>query len=246
MALTDFHAHMAPTVEAKARLLQTMKSLGITRAVVVAGGLVKPEALSSQISNGGGNDIPAPNDAVWELCTEEKGVLFPFFFANPHQPPTEYAAKGEKFFGLKLGPAVHGIALDDERTVEYIIQAAKFQHPVYLHCLSRPGFDIEALVLLANTFPTVTFILGHAGIGNCDFYAVDRIQPYSNIHFETSGGFSSVIKFAINKLGSRRILFGSEYPLQDPSLELLKAKVTGMSDDSLNTNACHLLGLESP
>jgi len=244
MGLTDFHAHLAPTPEAKVRLLDTMNQLGITRAVVVAGGLVNPTTLSRQISNGGGNDIPVPNEAIWKLCSESDGVLFPFYFANPHQPPIDYETNGEKFFGLKLGPAVHGIALDDARTVAYLVQAQKFGHPVYLHCLSRPGFDIEALIAIATGFAKIEFILGHAGIGNCDFAAVDRIAPFSNIHFETSGGFSSVIKYAIQKLGIGRILFGSEYPLQDPRLELLKARVTEMTHEALHTNACRLLGLE--
>jgi hypothetical protein len=33
-----------------------------------------------------------------------------------------------------------------------------------------------------------------------------------------------VVATAIAKLGAARVLFGSEYPLQDPSVEVLKVK----------------------
>lgn len=247
MGLTDFHAHLAPTREAKERLLKSMERLGITQTVVVAGGLVRPEELAGQIALGGGTIVSVPNETVRRLCDEaaDEGVtLFPFFFANPHEAVDEYVRTGKHFFGLKLGPAVHGIALTDSRTIRYLEVALNHQHPVYLHCLSRPGFDIEALIEIATQFPKLLFVLGHAGIGNCDFHAVSRIAPFQKIYFETSGGFSSVVKFAIEKLGMERVVFGSEYPLQDPSLELLKAHVTGMDYQALHTNACRLLGLE--
>ncbi len=253
MGLIDFHAHLAPSTAARDRLLATMDRLNISRCAVVAGGLQTPQEISYQINFGrtksgqsGGSDrnVSVPNESIFQLCGRDRRLL-PFYFANPHEESDDYVRAGKKYYGLKLGPAIHGVALTDERHRELVAQAGTFGHPVYLHCLGFAGFDVEALLRLARAFPDVNFVLGHAGNGNCDFFAVDAIQPCANIYFETSGGFSSVIAYAVQRLGLTRILFGSEYPLQEPSLEIAKMGVLKLPFEALNRNASLLLGLEA-
>lgn len=243
MGLIDFHAHLAPTLEARERLRCTMRRCGIEKSAVVAGGLLSPQALSHQIRYGGENTVKVPNLTILELANETDGKLLPFFFANPFSSVEEYRDLGERFFGLKLASAVHGIALTDARNLQYMELAERFHHPVYLHCLPRKGFDIEALTVVARNFPKIIFVLGHCGIGNCDFLAIDSIRDFPNIYLETSGGFASVVKYASQQLGIRRILFGSEYPLQEPSVEILKIQHADLSSNILNQNALTLLGL---
>lgn len=237
----DFHAHLLPTAESREYLLRVMKENDIAQAVVVAGGMVSPQSLSLQIALGGGIAISAPNEAIRQLCLAGNGKLVPFFFANPHAAPTEYQTRGHLFYGLKLGPAVHGVELNDPRNHAYISIADGFGHAVYLHCLSRPGFDTPALLRLAKHFPKTVFILGHAGIGNCDFYSVDQIATQGNIYFETSGGFSSVIEYALKKIGEDRVLFGSEFPLEGPEVELAKYRRLKVDMTKLSLNALRLL-----
>lgn len=246
MELIDFHAHLEPTALARERILASMDLTGVTQCAVVAGKVASPSELSRNITHGGSHNFPVPNRAMLEACAPTLGRLLPFYFANPFESPDEYRAIGRQFFGLKLGPAIHGIPLNDERNLRYIEEAAAFGHCVYLHCLARPGFDIAALVQLLLAYPKIPIVLGHAGIGNCDFYAVDAIAPYANAYFETSGGFSSVVRYAAKTLGADRVVFGTEYPLQDPSLEVLKARVTGLSEKRLNDNARRLLGFGGP
>ncbi len=243
MGLIDFHAHMAPTEEARDRLLAMMDRLSITQSGVVAGGLCTPQQISLQINTSTGCNVSARNQEILQLCGSDRRLL-PFYFANPYEYCDDYLQGGQEYYGLKLGPAIHGVALTDKRNQALIFSAQSFGHPVYLHCLSQTGFDTDALLTLAKKFPLVNFVLGHAGIGNCDFFAVDHIRPYANIYFETSGGFSSVIKYAVDRLGIGRILFGSEYPLQEPSLEITKMEVLGLSLETLSQNASALLRLE--
>lgn len=237
----DFHAHLFPTSEGRERLLKAMEENAISQTVVVAGGVVSPQDLSEQIALGGGCGASAPNESVRELCAETRGKLLPFYFANPHASPAEYQTRGHLFYGLKLGPAVHGVELNDPRNHSYVAIAERFNHSVYLHCLSRVGFDTRSLLRLSNHFPKVTFVLGHAGIGNCDFYSVDQIAAQDNIYFETSGGFSSVIGYALKKLGEDRVLFGSEFPLEGPEVELAKYRRLNVDMVKLSTNALRLL-----
>ena len=233
MMIFDAHAHLPLREGAVSRLLLTLDANEISRAIVVAGGSLTPERLARQINEGGGVDVDIDNAAVLRGCEESNGRLIPFHFANPYRDAVDYAREGRAFRGLKLGPAVHGIPLTDERHAALVAVARDFGHPVYLHCLARSGFRVEDLVVLAARFSDVTFILGHAGIGNADYSAAEIIADSPNILFETSGGFSTVIAKAVARLGATRVLFGSEYPLQDPYLEVAKIRRLDLAGDSI-------------
>lgn len=233
MGSIDFHAHLAQGPEALAKLLHTMTSLEIERTVVVPGGTVSPYELARRIAAGGEHDVAVDNAAMLAQCRASDGRLLPFFFGNPHRGSAEYWSHGHAYFGLKLGPAVHGVPLLDPRHEGLLDAARAHGHPVYLHCLARDGFRVEDLVLLARRRREQTFILGHAGIGQLDLGAVEAVEGEENVMFETSGGMSFVVKEAISRLGAARVIFGSEYPLQDPRVELTKARTLGLSDADL-------------
>ena len=242
MEIIDFHSHLQPSFEARDALLAKMAEVGIRQAIVVPGGVTSPVSLSQQMQKPFPRNILIPNEAVRSLCDDGTNRLLPFYFATPMGDAEEYECNGMKYYGLKLGPAVHGVPLTDSRYRPFLQIALKLKHSVYLHCLQHPGFDVKAVVELACRYPDLNFILGHAGIGNCDFASVKAIQNHSNIYFETSGGFSSVISFANRTLGSQRIVFGSEYPLQAPELEIQKMRLVNIGPNRLNETALKLLG----
>lgn len=224
MACIDAHAHLALRPGATDSLLRSMERHGIDRTFVVGGGLVTPGELSRRLRDPGACPLRVSfdNEALLAACEPHRGRLLPFFFANPWDGSSEYRSTGGRHFGLKLAPGIHGMPLGHPVIHELFAAAADHGHPVYLHCLAQDGFRVEDLALEARRFPEVTFILGHAGIGNLDFHGVDVIAPLANVLFETSGGFQAVIVHAVKVLGEDRVLFGSEYPLQDPAAELVK------------------------
>lgn len=225
----DFHARLAPQPQALDRLLETMDSSGLDRTVVSAGGMIDLDVLSAQVITGDYVEADADNDAVLRDCARADGRLVPFFFANPHRPVDHYLSQASAFRGLELAPAVHGVALSDERTAALAEAAGQAGHPVYLHCLLRPGFGVTDLADLAARFPHVDFVLGHCGFTNIDLYAINVVTKSGNIWVETSGGYTCVLKAAIERLGDERLLFGSEYPLQHPSVELAKFSAIDLS-----------------
>ncbi|MFI8435762.1 amidohydrolase family protein [Streptomyces sp. NPDC079020] len=230
-SIFDAHAHLAPGPDSTERIIATMDRNGISRTVVVAGAAISPDELSQQIIEGGYIEKDADNEAVLDGCNRAGGRLVPFFFANPHRNPDTYRSCGSEYRGLKLAPGVHGVPLEDERTQELVRTAAELGHNVYLHCLQRPGFGVRDLVGLARRFRPVTFVLGHAGVGDLDLYGIDLVADSENIVFETSGGYTSVVRAAIERLGPERVLFGSEYPLQAPEVELAKFHALGLPAD---------------
>ncbi|MFG2877637.1 amidohydrolase family protein [Streptomyces sp. NPDC048337] len=244
----DFHVRLAPVPQAPGRLLATMDECGIGRAVVCAGGTMPLAQLSRFLVEGGNIESDADNDAVLRACAASDGRLIPFFFANPHRDPEHYRRAAADFRGMEISPAVHGIGLDDPRTAGLVDVAREVGHSVYTVCLERSGSRVADLVSLATRYPEVTFVLGHAGIGNIDLYAVELIAPLRNVLLETSGGYTIVARTAVDQLGADRLLFGSEAPLQHPEVELTKLRRLGLDDDAWQKiawrNACRLLGLE--
>jgi predicted TIM-barrel fold metal-dependent hydrolase len=218
----DFHARLPPRPAALATLLSTMDSCGIDRAVLVAGGVVDLDRLSTQIMTGGQVRNSADNEHVRAACEGSNGRLMPFYFANPYAGAGEYRRQAARFRGVELSPAVYGIGFDDARTRALVEVAAEARHPVYTVCLGRTGSRTADLVRLAAAYPDVCFVFGHAGLIAIDTGALNEIKPQDNIVVETSGCLGVVVRAAIDRLGPERVLFGTEHPLQHPSVELAK------------------------
>jgi uncharacterized protein len=218
----DFHARLTAAPDAAQRLLDTMVATGVTRAAVSAGGVVDLDQLSAQIVAGGHTEDSADNDAVLQACLNSGGRLTPFYFANPHLGPEPYRQLAGRFRGLELSPAVHGVGFDDPRSVALVEVAAEAGHPVYVVCLGRPPMGTADLVALAQRFAGVTFVFGHCGFIGIDTFALTQIAAQPNIVAETSGCLTVVVQLALARLGPDRVLFGTEYPLQHPSVEFAK------------------------
>jgi predicted TIM-barrel fold metal-dependent hydrolase len=235
--LFDSHAHLAPGPESLNTLLATMQRLEIEGAVVVPGAGLPPAQLARQIAAPPPLDVARAirynNAGLWAQCEQSGGRLFPFYFANPHDPTDEYRAIGAGFSGLKFGPGVHGVPFRSSKMNAYVKVAVEFGHPVYAHCLDRDGFRVSDFVKLANRFPGTTFILGHGGVGLIDLPAVDLIAPNPRILFEISGTFVAVVQYAVERLGAKRVLFGTEYPLQSPRAEIAKLLDLKISSEDL-------------
>lgn len=224
----DFHARLAPGPAAHENLLTAMDRSGIERAATCAGGMIDLDRLATQVMEGGHVEHDADNEGVLASCRGAAGRLLPIFFANPHQDPKSYKSQGSWFHGVEVSPAVHGVPLTDERTVAIIETAQELGHPVYVVCLGRSGARARDLVSLAEAFPAVRFVLGHCGFVGVDVHSINVIAETDNILAETSGSYTHVVHVAIERLGAGRVVFGTEYPLQDPRVELVKLRALGL------------------
>jgi predicted TIM-barrel fold metal-dependent hydrolase len=241
----DVHARLVAGADMLDQLLSAMDQVGIERTAVAAGGVIPLVQLSRHIVEGGWSDAAADNDGVLRACTRSGGRLVPIFFASPHRPPDHYLSRAGEFHALELAPAVSGVPLTDERSVALVAAAAEAAHAVYVHCLIRQGFTVRDLVTLATSWPEVTFILAHGGIGHIDLFGVELIEPRSNIMLETSGGYTRVVQFALERLGPGRVVFGTEFPIQHPSVELAKYRALALDPAVWRQvaweNACRVL-----
>lgn len=225
----DFHARLAPGAGEPHALLAAMAATGISRAAVSAGGLLPLDRLSAQLNDGGRSEVRADNAWVQARCAESAGRLLPFFFADPARDGPAYGEQAAHFRGLEISPAVHGFALDDPPVRALLTTAAAARHPVYVVSLGRPGTRPTDLVRLARDFPAVTFVWGHCGHTGLDLQGLTAIAPVENIVAELSGCLTITARLAVRRLGAHRVLFGTEYPLQHPRVELAKLAALGLT-----------------
>jgi predicted TIM-barrel fold metal-dependent hydrolase len=76
--------------------------------------------------------------------------------------------------------------------------------------------------------------------------AINTAKKHDNIILETSGvSMHSKIKEAVDRVGEGRVVFGSDYPFHDYSVELQKVEVAGLTESQkelvLYKNAKNLL-----
>ena len=229
----DFHARLTPGDREPAALLAAMDGAGIGRSVVSAGGLLDLDRLSAQITDGGRADVAAGNDRVHEQCARSAGRLLPFFFADPVRDVEAYRAAAGRFRGLEISPAVHGFRLDDPAVAALVTIAGAARHPVYVVTLAHPGTRTTDLAALARRFPGVTFVWGHCGHTGLDLVGLTDLAPVPNVHAEISGCLTVTAVQAVRRLGVSRVLFGTEYPLQHPRVELAKVAALGLTPPQL-------------
>jgi uncharacterized protein len=240
----DFHARLVPG--GGDRLVRAMDQAGIARAAVSAGGLIGLDELSVQITYGGRAETPADNAAVAEACRRSGGRLLPFYFADPRRDAEAYRKEAEHFRGLEISPAVHGFRLDEPAVAELVLIAAAMRHPTYVVTTGQPGCRPADLARLAFEFPQVTFVWGHCGHTGLEIAGLAELAPVPNVAAELSGCLTVTARTAIERLGAERVLFGTEFPLQHPAVELAKCAALDLEpagrDRLLWTNACRLLG----
>lgn len=150
--------------------------------------------------------------------------------------------------GLKLHPVSYVMHPASEPTLDLIRHAATLGVPTLFHCgdeeFSMPLQIAEAAALV----PEAKIILGHMG---GYFHVKDAIRVakrHPNLILETSAmPYPSLIKEAVDVLGVERVLFASDGPGCDPSIEVEKVHRAGLTSEQeeriYSGNIEQLLGL---
>jgi predicted TIM-barrel fold metal-dependent hydrolase len=174
-----------------------------------------------------------------------------------------HRARDEGLTGVgELSPHSQGYAMDDPVFREVLVLAADWKLPVNLHVTDpegraypgRVGTPLEDFARLAREFPNVTFILAHWG-GLLPLRDTNA-AALPNVFYDTAASpllyDASVWRRFIDTVGTERVLFGSDYPLNlYPKLEtgpemkrlIAEAKTGGANDAVMGDNAARLFRL---
>ena len=202
--------------------------------------------LSAQIVDGTYVRADADNDAVLDACQRFGDRLEPFYFANPHRDATPTGDGRTSSADWSSPPPSTAYRCKTGATGSWWTWQPSMGTQSIWSASADQVTARQDLVTLASHYPEVTFIYGHCGFFGIDVHGVEQIAAVPNIVAETSGCFAVVVKLALARLGPGRVLFGSEYPLQAPEVELAKLRSLGLDRDTWQQmtwhNALRLLG----
>jgi len=142
------------------------------------------------------------------------------------------------FYGVKIHSGIHLIKIPrDIMSLASFMQEYNKNIPLYIHFTPKfsafGGISSKDLAKLAQSFPNLTIILGHAGLAM--EFAIDfglSLKQYKNIYFETSCSIPYAILSLVKMIGHKRLLFGSDAPVTNPiQLEIDKIMCLPITSD---------------
>jgi predicted TIM-barrel fold metal-dependent hydrolase len=156
--------------------------------------------------------------------------LLQYVIVNPLQPQTFEQArtmlKAPHCVGIKIHPEEHGYRIVDEgdKLFDFFDEV---QSPVMTHsgCANSLPADF---VPFANKHPRVRLLLAHLGNGTGDCSRADlqvraiQAARHGNLWVDTSSARSllpGLIEWAVQEVGSERLLFGSDTPLYHVAMQ---------------------------
>jgi predicted TIM-barrel fold metal-dependent hydrolase len=134
------------------------------------------------------------------------------------------------FKGLKLHPVGNLCHPARQETIDMIRLAVRYRAPVLFHCGDEELTLPLQVAQAAEACPEATVILGHCGGYFHTQDAMRVAERYPNIVLETSAmPYPQVIKEAVERVGASRVLYASDGPGCDPTIEVLKVKLAGLT-----------------
>lgn len=244
MAIIDSHCHLDIGIRKQVtaeQLLRQMDANSVARAVICT------VDQFVAVRNREGNDkiisaVKQWPDRFWGLA-----AVNPWFGDEAVQELTRCLDAG--LVGLKLNSHLQGFVLSDPLVHPLIDICQQHNGIVYAHTGTPITAEPFQLAELARTFADTPMIMGHMGFTDYWYDAVPAAMQADNIYLETSLIDIDNIANAIQKLGADRIIFGSDYPESDLSLEIEKMSLVDMNDRQrqqiMHDNALKLVGGQS-
>ncbi len=235
--IIDLHNHVGNDKDGNA---QTIEELGKSMA---AYGIDKAAIFPFDES---GKELVRASLDLLEYKSEK---ILPFLRFDPKNvKPDQISKIISGFYGVKLHPRSQSFDPLDKRFYPIYAEIEKAGKPLMIHTRkeNNPNTDPDRVVTLASSFPKLNIIIAH--FAGASREAIEYIGEHDNLYLETSV-FSSTkpIESVLKRIGSEKIVFGSDSPYSDQEIELMKVKKANISERDrnriLHENAELLLGL---
>ena len=241
--LLDAHAHLGrwATFDAcgPGEQVAEMDRVGIRRAVT-----------SSLLALAG--DVRAGNDQVAAALRQFPDRLFGYVhvnanFADDMLPELERCFAVPGFVGIKVYQ--RGVAYDAAAFRPVWDFARDRVIPVLAHTW---GENLTGLDVAAREWPTVPFLLGHAGSGMAYRRCVEVARQAPNLYLDLtlSREYPGLIEHFVEQVGPERLVWGTDSPLFSMAHQAGKVLFARIPDDAkrkiLGGNAIRLFGLDRP
>jgi predicted TIM-barrel fold metal-dependent hydrolase len=231
LEIIDMHAHVGPfrsihiPANAAADMIRVMDLCGIKRTVLSAN-------LSFE------SDLAAGNDMMLEAVTAHPGRLYGACAVNGNYPETSlaelercFARPGVKI--IKIHPWYTKCALSDKRMGAIYEFAAKRKLIVLAHTWldNDPYGSMDIFAETARDHPDIRWIMGHSGGPFGSRRAVEIARELPNVFLDTALSMCPArqIEFFVDKVGSSRVLFGTDNPFIDPRPQIGRVGLAAIS-----------------
>ena len=241
MSIIDSHCHLGLGVRKRVtpeELLRAMDEVGVERAVVCT-----VDQFIAVHNREGNDEVVAAvrrwPDRFWGLAAVNP------WFGDAAEAELERCLDAG-LVGLKLNSHLQGFILSDPIVHPLIECCGRHDAVVYAHTDMPIAAEPFQLAELARTYPDVTFVMDHMGYTDFWYDAVPAALQSDNIYLETSLIDIMNIATALARVGASRLVFGSDYPESEISLETEKMMMVDMLDEQrecvMRTNALELWG----
>lgn len=127
-------------------------------------------------------------------------------------------------YAIKLHPFHSRISPTDERVLPYIELAQKLELAVVSHTADGDFDSPLHIYELAKMFPNVNFVMAHMGLGTDNELALELMGKADNLYGDTAWVPMSTTIKVIEKYGTRRMMFGSDMPIDGLDTYLQNSK----------------------
>jgi len=255
-------AHTHPMLDPEGQIVSEPHPPETYRALVRGSQVIRAAAITIARS-GDLERTMTRNDALLKLAVDSGGFFYPVCSVHPAdgvaaiEELDRVAAAGAAW--LKLHPNTQEFDVADPAVAPVVRKAAECGLPVLFDAYSpwdanQPG----KFVNLAMAVPESRLILAHAhGPGFPQLLMYDILARYPewgrNVWIDTSaigpmlagGPFADQFVWVLRKIGVDRVIFGSDYPVDDPLTGLRAVAAFGFTEEEqaaiLHDNAAVLL-----
>lgn len=193
------------------------------------------------------------NDRALKLRDLLGGFYLPGFHIHPDfveesiEEIQRMHAQGIRLIG-ELVPYLHGWSDYANRNLSKILDAAGAHHmTVSFHTMANEQDEMTRMV---REHPDVTFVAAHPGEKEVYLKHLERMEQCDNLYLDLSGtGIFryGLVAYGVNRIGSERLLFGTDYPICNPRIYVQAIHQEPISEaereNIMHKNAERLLGL---
>lgn len=229
----DAHAHVGPWFNFSTPawsaddLIRVMDRLGVQVACISG-------------TAGIGPDPQSGNDEVAEAIARFPDRLLGYVAVNPNAPAQmarelERLGREAGFIGVKMHPMMHRLPLDGPAYAPAFEAAAVHRAPVLMHTwLDLPGGDPEDAIPLAERYPAIPLLMGHAGGEVAGIRkSIAIAQQFPNVYLDLVGSamYAGMVEEVVEGAGADRLLFGTDCTFFDARPQVGRIAFAAVTED---------------
>ncbi len=197
--------------------------------------------------------LPRLNAEAYEFLQKYPSLYTPGIHVHPAfvqlscGEVERYARRGVRLVGELVPYLMAWSGYDDPRLLEILRVAADHQMVLSFH----PSKNTAAMETLLKSLPQLNVVIAHLDGYGLYEWSIEMMQKYSNLYFDISAHGASrrgMLADAVRRVGSERILYGSDYPGYSPKPfldSILQADITDADREAiLYKNAARLLHID--